>query len=547
MNNRLIGNLALASAMAVLLALFVTYRGAWARSMSPFDPIDLLIDLRYELATEYVDEPDQQQLIKGAVQGMIDSLDDPYTQYFPQEEFEAFQDNVNAEFTGIGAEVTIENNRLHIVTPLEDSPAWKAGVMAGDTVMAIEGEDTLNMPINEAIKKLKGPAGTDVTITVRHANGEDATLTITRAKIEVQTVRGFKRDADHRYNYFLDPVNKVGYVRLTQFSERTTPEVAEALQGLKDQGVRAVILDMRYNPGGLLNAAVDISDMFLDEGQTIVSVRGRAVPEKVYESTSDTLLPDIPVVVLANPFSASASEIVAGALADNGRALFVGERTFGKGSVQQVKLLDGTNAGALKITNAYYYLPSGRNIHRRTDAEKWGVDPSDNAYIPMNPDQRRERLEARRANDIINAENGNGSDEPVTPDWVNETLKDPQLAAALTAVLGKLDTGDWPNLGGSNADELVRLAERQQLNKQRELLEETLAEINEKIAKLEAGLDPDAVDSAVEGASAEEATAELEADVKAQEIRDEAERVEARILEFAEEQEAADSELVPSP
>ncbi|MEM9420750.1 MAG: S41 family peptidase, partial [Planctomycetota bacterium] len=425
MNNRLIGNLALASAMTVLLAFFVTYSGAWARTASTWESLDLLVGLRYELATEYVDEPDQQELIEGAINGMIESLDDPYTQYFPQEEFEAFNESVRAEFTGIGAEVTIENNRLHIVTPLEDSPAWKSGVMAGDTVMAIEGEDTLNMPINEAISKLKGPAGTDVTITVRHASGEEVDLTITRAKIEVQTVRGFKRDADHSYNYFLDPDNKVGYIRLTQFSERTTPEVAEALQKLKADGVRAVVMDLRYNPGGLLESAVAISDMFLDEGQDIVSVRGRAVPEQTFKSTSKTLFPEIPVVVVANPFSASASEIVAGALADNSRALFVGERTFGKGSVQQVKLLDGVNAGALKITNAYYYLPSGRNIHRRTNEDKWGVDPSENAYVPMNPDQRRARLEARRAQDVIDAANGQEDGETVTPQWIEETLKDP--------------------------------------------------------------------------------------------------------------------------
>ncbi|MBB6431684.1 S41 family peptidase [Algisphaera agarilytica] len=511
MNNRLIGNLALASAMAVLLAFFVTYRGAWARSTSTLEHIDLLVDLRYELANEYVDEPDQQELIEGAIDGMIESLDDPYTQYFPQEEFEAFNESVRAEFTGIGAEVTIENNRLHIVTPLEDSPAWKSGVMAGDTVMAIEGEDTLNMPINEAISKLKGPAGTDVSITVRHASGEEVDITITRAKIEVQTVRGFKRNADHSYNYFLDPENKVGFIRLTQFSERTTPEVLEALQELKGQGIRALVIDMRYNPGGLLNAAVDISDMFLEEGQTIVSVRGRKVPEQVYKSTSDTLLPEIPVVVLANSFSASASEIVAGALADNGRALFVGERTFGKGSVQQVKRLLGNNAGALKITNAYYYLPSGRNIHRRNKAEDeaWGVDPSENAYVPMTPDQRRERLEARQAQDIINANNGQEHSETVTPEWINETLKDPQLAAALTAILGKLDSGEWPVVGKSNADELVRLAEREQLTKQRELLEETLAEVNEKLAKLDDGqpIEDESVDAEAE-AEAEETAAD---------------------------------------
>ncbi|MEM9883526.1 MAG: S41 family peptidase, partial [Planctomycetota bacterium] len=395
-----------------------------------------------------------------------------------------FNESIESEFTGIGAEVSIENNRLHIVTPLEDSPAWKAGVMAGDTVLEIEGTDTFDLPINDAIKLLKGPAGTDVTIKVRHANGEEATLTITRDRIEVQTVRGFSRNADHGYDYFLDRDAGVGYLRITQFGVPTAGEVEAKLRELKDDGLSALILDLRYNPGGLLDAAVKISDLFLTEGQTVVSVRGRAVPETVYRSTGDTLLPGIPVVVLANPFSASASEIVAGALSENDRALFVGERTFGKGSVQQPKMLSG-DQGVLKITNAYYYLPTGRNIHRRADAETWGVDPSDDAYVPMNPDQRRERIEARRARDIIDAQNGNGSpDETVTSDWIEDTLKDPQLAAALRAIQGKLDTGDWPAVGKSNADELVRLAEREQLNRQRELLEESLAEVNEKLRKL---------------------------------------------------------------
>ncbi|MEM6459595.1 MAG: S41 family peptidase, partial [Planctomycetota bacterium] len=395
-----------------------------------------------------------------------------------------FNESIESEFTGIGAEVSIENNRLHIVTPLEDSPAWKAGVMAGDTVLEIEGTDTFDLPINDAIKLLKGPAGTDVTIKVRHANGEEATLTITRDRIEVQTVRGFARKADHGYDYFLDRDAGVGYLRITQFGVPTAGEVEAKLRELKDDGLSALILDLRYNPGGLLDAAVKISDLFLTEGQTVVSVRGRAVPETVYRSTGDTLLPDVPVVVLANPFSASASEIVAGALSENDRALFVGERTFGKGSVQQPKMLSG-DQGVLKITNAYYYLPTGRNIHRRADAETWGVDPSADAYVPMNPDQRRQRIEARRARDIIDAQNGSGSpDETVTPDWIEDTLKDPQLAAALRAIRGKLDTGDWPAVGKSNADELVRLAEREQLNRQRELLEESLAEVNEKLRKL---------------------------------------------------------------
>jgi carboxyl-terminal processing protease len=510
MNHRLIANLALAAAMGVLLLLLTQQRGAWARSADAFDQINLLVDLRHELANEYVDEPDQQQMIEGAIEGMIESLDDPYTQYFPLDEFVQFNESVKGEFFGIGAEVTIENNRLQIVTPLEDSPAWKAGVMAGDTVLEIEGTDTLDLDINEAVKMLKGPKGTDVTIKVRHASGEEELITITRDKIEVQTVRGFGRDAEHHYRYLLDPQNMIGYVRLTQFSERTADEFEEVLQELQQRGAQGLILDLRFNPGGLLEAAVRISDLFLTEDQTIVSVRGRVVPERVFKSTDDTLVPEMPVVVLANPFSASASEIVAGALADNDRALFVGERTFGKGSVQQVKMLEG-GQGALKLTNAYYYLPSGRNIHRRSEKETWGVDPSENAYVPMKPEDRRAMIEARREQDIINAQNG-AAEQVVDPSWLESVMKDPQLAAALTAMLGKLETGDWPEVGQSNAAALAVVAERENLNRQRELLEETLAEVTQKLQDLESG----EVVEPTEEQQAEQSAAETEAMLEGQ-------------------------------
>jgi len=366
-----------------------------------------------------------------------------------------------------------------------------AGVMAGDTVHEIEGQDTLDMKITDAIKLLKGPSGTDVNIKVRHADGEEAYITITRAKIEVQTVRGFNRDAEHRYNYFMDPVNRIGYIRLTQFSVRTAAETRQVVEQLKQNGMRALVLDLRFNPGGLLEAAVQISDLFLTEGKTIVSVRGRVVSENIFRATADTPLADIPVVVLANPFSASASEIVTGALSDNGRALFVGERTFGKGSVQQFKELE-SHQGMLKITNAYYYLPSGRNIHRRSKAESepWGVDPSENAYVAMDAEQRIAMIDARRRNDTIDSANGDGPAE-VTPEWIESSLADPQLAAALTALLGKLDTGEWPVVGESNAQALALAAERATLTRQRELLEETLVEVNEKLAKLEKNLGVD--------------------------------------------------------
>ena len=225
--------------------------------------------------------------------------------------------------------------------------------------------------------------------------------------------------------------------------------------------------------------------------------------ETVYKADGSKAMGDLPLVVLANPYSASASEIVTGALSDNDRALFVGERTFGKGSVQQVKLLED-GQGALKITNAYYYLPNGRNIHRRTHKDNWGVDPSEGAYVPLTFEQRKEMADVRR--ELANGEGP--TTEHVTPEWIENDFKDPQLAAALTALMGKLDTGDWPVVGQSGAEALAKSAERDNLNLQREALEEALAEVDEKIN----ALDLPAVEGVEGTIVTPDAGAQLEAD-----------------------------------
>jgi carboxyl-terminal processing protease len=508
MNPRLAGNLAL---VAVMTALLLSFKTSWASSATPLEQVGLIVDLRHELVDEYVETPDQQKLLEGAVRGMIDSLNDPYTVYMSPEEFGEFNKAVSGSFSGIGAEVRINEaeERLEIVTPLEDSPAWNAGVMAGDIVLEINGEDTKGLSVATCVSKLTGEAGTDVTITVRHPTGEEATITITRAQIQVDTVRGFMRDADQHYIYWLDESKKIAYVRLSQFSEKSVEELVEVLTRLKSEGMEGLIFDLRFNPGGLLEAAEAISDMFLPEGKTIVSVKGRSVPERVFKSTGNTLIgEDIEVVVIANEASASASEIVTGALSENDRALFVGTRTFGKGSVQQLKLLDGA-MGALKMTNAYYYLPSGRNIHRRPingdhgmvkveetvtndngttetktiEKEKpWGVDPSEGSYVLMSPEQYREMLDARRNRDIVRQGNGQITAGPITPQWLRDELKDPQLAAAYEAMLGKFDTGNWPAVGQSNAEAIARQTERESLERLKSELEKRIAEIDDQLA-----------------------------------------------------------------
>jgi carboxyl-terminal processing protease len=476
--SRVAGLLAIA-----LLTVLVTH--GWARSSNWASNVGLPVDVRYELLNQYVEELDPDELAEAAVRGMIESLDDPYTTYLDADDLAQLEKQVSGSFSGIGAEITTQPGRLTIVTPLEDSPAWNAGVMAGDTVLEIDGQTTENITVQEAVARLTGQAGTDVTIKVRHETGEEKVITITRAQIQVRSVRGFNRNDDNSFNFMLDEANRVGYVRLTSFSGKTVEELTEVIRELNAQGMRGLILDVRFDPGGLLSAAVGISDMFLDEGQRIVSVKGRRTQEQAYDATADTLVdPGVEVVILANEASASASEILTGALSDNGRALFVGTRTFGKGSVQNVKMLDDAQ-GALKFTNAYYYLPNGRNIHRRPDKDTWGVDPSPGSYVKMSPEAIREMMEVRRAGDVI--KDRQASTEAVTPDWLESDRKDPQLAAALRAVLGKLASGTWPTVGEDGADELANASRLATLKSRRDALNEALAELDKRIHELSAG------------------------------------------------------------
>ena len=458
-----------------------------------YGQLNLLVDVRHELVSGYVEElaePEQQEMIRAAVRGMIESLGDPHTAYLSPEDLKRFDRETMGSFSGIGAEVMIEPTvrRLQIVSPIEDTPAWNAGVMAGDIVLEIDDVDTLDLPLSDAVEKLVGKAGTKVTILVRHESGEEELITITRAQINVSTIRGMRRDAEHHWQFMIDPEHKIGYVRIRQFSGTTAADLKAALQDLMAAGMRGLILDLRFNPGGLLQSAVAVADMFLDPGQAVVSVKGRAVPEYVHRSTHEQIASGVEIVVLANRASASAAEIITGALADNGRARFVGARTFGKGSVQQLRELDN-GQGALKLTNAFWYTPNGTRIHKVPKAETWGVDPEDGFFVVMNSAQIKKMFDIRRAGDILRrSDDGNGNGpRQLTPDWIEQEMADLQLAAGLKTLLGKLETGQWPVVGQAGADLLAKQAKIEGLIRQRQRLQEGLARTDEELMKLESG------------------------------------------------------------
>ena len=364
-----------------------------------FQQYDRFIEILRIVQKQYVHEVDTKKMFSDAIRGMLAGLD-PFSDYIPEEDMDEFNKMTRGKFGGIGIQIGMRRGMLVVISPLEDTPAFREGVLAGDVILEIEGKTTDGVTLNEAVKILTGDPGTRVTIKVRHLTGEFADITITRAIIEVQTVKGLKRDADDRWVWMLDPEKKIGYIRVSSFVDSTVAELRAALEGLLADGMKSLVLDLRFNPGGQLRIALDMCDLFLDKG-VIVQTRGRTSPHWEATATAEGSLPYFPLVVLINPFSASASEIVAGALQDHNRAIIVGDRTFGKGSVQNVIPLEGEQA-ALKLTTSKYYLPNGRNIHREedmTDADEWGVIPD--ILVPVKPEEYVGVVRARQEADIL--------------------------------------------------------------------------------------------------------------------------------------------------
>ena len=396
--------------------------------------MQVFVDTFEQIDRNYVKDVDRRRLMEAAIRGMLDELD-PYSSYIDPDQLTKFNQDVEQEFGGIGIQVQIDpdTKRITVISPLPGTPAYKAGVKAGDVIMEIEGKSTKGFQIDDAVKLLKGPAGKEVSIGVIHVGEKEVkTLKMKRDIIQVATVLGDKYDKDgSEWDFLIDPEKKIGYIRLTHFSRRSADELLEALRALKDEDMKGLVLDLRFNPGGLLSQAIRICDLFVESGR-IVSTKGRNTDERVWDAHKNGTFTDFPMAILVNRYSASASEIVSACLQDHKRAKVIGERTWGKGSVQNVIELEN-GSSALKLTTASYHRPSGKNIHRfpkAKETDEWGVLPDKDYKVEFTTKQLREYLDYRRDRDVI-SEKG----PPVS------SFKDTQLTKALEYLRKELTGG----------------------------------------------------------------------------------------------------------
>lgn len=391
-----------------------------------FELLKLFADTLDQVERNYVQQVSRRELMEAAIRGLLGKLDQ-YSNYIPPDELEQFRTGVESEFGGIGIRVGMVDDKLTVITPLVETPAYRAGILAGDQIVKIGDESTEGMSLDDAIRRMKGKVDSVLRLTVRHLHdGSEDTVSMIRETVRVETVLGYRRNQDNGWDFMYDADQRIGYIRVTSFSRQTHQDLREALRLLTENELRGLILDLRFNPGGLLSSAIEVSDLFLSEG-TIVSTEGRNIPSKTWNATDDGTYEGFDMAVLVNRFSASASEIVAASLQDHQRAVVVGERTWGKGSVQNIIELENGRS-ALKLTTAGYYRPSGKNIQRNEgadEAEDWGVRPADGYTVKLTPDETRQLLDLQRERDVV--VDPNQQREPPTP----SSFVDRQLQRAL--------------------------------------------------------------------------------------------------------------------
>jgi carboxyl-terminal processing protease len=425
----------------VLLAILAfQLPGSWAQRSDDYDWVRTLVEVHRQVLDNYVEPVNDQDLKEKAIEGMLGDLD-PFSNYFPPEKESQFEELIEGKFNGVGITLDKEDDKILVLSPLEGSPADRAGIEAGDVIIKVDGQSTENWALDDVVKHVTGAAGTKVTLTIDR-NGKDIDFTLIREEIILPTVVGYDREKDDAWNYWVSQDPKIGYVRLTQFDSNTFDTLKNVLEGvppapgsegkpgLMQGGLKGLILDLRFNPGGQLDQAIKVVNMFVKDG-VIVTTKGRNRPEHINRADGTATLTDFPIIVLVNDHSASASEIVSGSLKDNHRALVIGQRTFGKGSVQEVMPLDG--GGELKLTVAYYYLPSGRLVHKKKGATDWGVEPQ--IIVPVDEDGELKIREQMLRRDTIRRPTTGPTSAAATTMPSTQPV-DPQLQQALNTMIG---------------------------------------------------------------------------------------------------------------
>jgi len=355
----------LVAALALLLTGVLIGQGlVQAKSDTTYDELKAFTQALELIKRNYVEEPDTKELIQGAIRGMVQSLD-PHSSFMAERAFKEMSMDIKGEFQGVGIQIGIKNAQLTIIAPIEGTPGDRAGLAAGDKILKINDEWTKDLTIEEAVDKMRGPKNTQVRLYIlREGWDKPKEFAITRDVIKVQSVKKKMLEGD------------IGYVKITQFQGQTGVELEKALKELEAKGMKKLVLDLRNNPGGILDASVDVSGLFMPKDKLVVYLQGRKTADrKDYLTLGDETPREYPVVILVNTGSASASEIVAGALQDSHRALIIGAQTFGKGSVQTVFTLDGGTG--LRLTTAKYYTPSGRSI------QNVGITPDIEVKLPV--------------------------------------------------------------------------------------------------------------------------------------------------------------------
>jgi len=480
-------------------------------------------EVRRLILDKHVDKPSDEVLLKGAIKGMTDALNDPYTEFVPPADKAAFEKDLTGQFVGIGATVNVREGWLTIVYPLEDSPAYGAGLIPDDKVTAVNGKSTKGLSVEECVKQLLGEPDTLVTLEIERQAGEAEgkpktfEVKLNRAAISATSVKGFRWDgamngAKGGWEHLMDSAaapNGIVYVRLTQFTPGVAREFLRAVQkgGTRGGMPSGLILDLRDNPGGLLEEALTIVDMFVDSG-VMLSTKGRAGTDATFKANRGGPLVNMPTVVLVNQSSASASEIVAGALQDLNKAVVVGTRSFGKGLVQRIEPLMRVEGAELKLTEQHYYLPSGRMIQRTDEAKTWGVDPSPGFYVPLSDDESTDVFLTRREMEVVRPAGAPRAVERVIPGikarpdlwgpdakwgsaaWLENGLRERQLAAAMGAVQGRVASGEWKATGVELAADQMRgiaMTELTRLGRVRQRLETELDRVDKRMVAIEDG------------------------------------------------------------